>query len=181
MTFQETSLPGAFLITPERKEDERGFYARTFCRDEFAAYGLDPELTQAGLSFNRRAGTLRGLHYQADPFGQTKLVRCSQGAIFDVIVDLRPESKTCGKWFGCELTAADQTMLFVPVGFAHGFQTLVDATEVCYHMGSNYVPEADRGLRWDDPALGIRWPECSHRTLSPRDASYPDWSIGEPR
>lgn len=175
MIFQETPLPGAFLISPELREDERGFYARIFCQTEFSAQGLDPLLTQAGVSFNRQAGTLRGLHYQAAPHAQTKLVRCSHGAIYDVIVDLRPASPTRLQWFACKLTATNRQMLYVPHGFAHGFQTLQDATEVCYHMGSDYVPAADRGVRWDDPLFNIPWPAVERRILAPRDASFPDY------
>ncbi|HEY6779383.1 MAG TPA: dTDP-4-dehydrorhamnose 3,5-epimerase, partial [Thermoleophilaceae bacterium] len=157
-------------------EDSRGFFARTFDRREWQAHGLDPAVVQCNLSYNARAGTLRGMHFQAAPHGEPKLVRCTRGAIYDVVVDLRPDSPTLGRWFGIELTAANGRALYVPVDFAHGFQTLADETEVLYMMGHEYVPEASRGVRWNDPAFGIDWPEppSGTRTISARDAGYPD-------
>lgn len=172
MRFTETPLAGAFVIAPEPIEDERGFFARAYCDDEFAARGLEHGFVQCNISFNRRAGTLRGMHLQAAPHGEAKLVRCTAGALFDVIVDLRPDSPTHLQWFGARLDARSRAMLFVPRGFAHGFQTLEDDTEVFYQMSTRHEPAAARGLRWDDPALGIRWP-LPDPILSPRDRAYP--------
>ncbi len=178
MIFAEAPLAGAWVIHPERREDERGFFARTYDRDEFAARGLDPAVVQCNTSFNARAGTLRGMHFQADPHGEPKLVRCTRGAICDVIVDLRPDSVTHRRWFGVELTGENRRALYVPVGFAHGFQTLADASEVLYMMGHDYVAESASGVRWDDPAFGIEWPAgpAGGRTISQRDATYPDYA-----
>lgn len=173
MKFVELALGGAFLIEPERHEDERGFFARTFCADEFAARQLNPVVAQCSVSYNRRRGTLRGLHYQAAPHGEDKLVRCTAGAVFDVIVDLRPGSPTFKRWLGVELGAADRQMLYIPAGFAHGFQTLADDTELLYQMSTPYVPAAARGIRWDDPDLGIAWPPVAKRVISPRDLALP--------
>jgi dTDP-4-dehydrorhamnose 3,5-epimerase len=171
----ETPLAGAWVVELDRHEDERGFFARTFDRDEWAAHGMDPAVVQCSTSFNARAGTLRGMHFQAEPHGEPKLVRCTRGAIHDVIVDLRPGSPTHRRWFGIDLTAHDGTALYVPVGMAHGFQTLVDESEVLYMMGHEHVPESARGVRWDDPAFAIDWPEppSGGRTISERDAAYP--------
>ena len=176
--LEETPLSGAWVVTLDRHEDERGFFARTFDRREWEARGLDPTVVQCNTSYNARAGTLRGLHYQADPHGEGKLVRCTRGAMYDVIVDLRPGSPTRAHWFGVELSAANGTSVYVPPGFAHGFQTLADETEVLYMMGHEYVPEAGRGVRWDDPAFGIDWPEppLGGRTLSERDANYANYA-----
>jgi dTDP-4-dehydrorhamnose 3,5-epimerase len=175
--FRETPVIGAVVVEPTRIEDERGFFARTFSAEEFATRGLDARVDQCSTSFNPRAGTLRGLHYQADPHGEAKLVRCTRGAIYDAAVDLRPGSPTYLRWFGLELSADDRRALFVPEGCAHGFQTLVDATEVLYQISTPYVPEAGRGVRWDDPAFGIEWPPApaGGRTMSQRDAEYPDF------
>jgi dTDP-4-dehydrorhamnose 3,5-epimerase len=173
MRFNESKVAGVYLIEPEPIADERGFFARTWCREEFAANGLNPELAQANISFNARKGTLRGMHYQADPHGEAKLVRCTRGAIFDVAVDLRPGSPTYRGWFGAELSDANRAMLYVPEGCAHGFLTLDDATEVAYQMSAPYAPAAARGVRWDDPALGIRWPG-EVLVINERDRSYPD-------
>ena len=174
MRFTETHLPGVFIIDVERLCDERGFFARTWCADELAAYGITLAPVQSNLSVNPTAGTLRGLHYQAPPYEETKLVRCARGAIFDVVVDLRPTSPTYGQWLGEELSAANYRQLLVPGGCAHGFLTLLPDTEVSYEMSARYVPGAAQGLRWNDPAMGIRWPAVP-RLLSPKDASYPDW------
>src|SRR5262245_20735946 len=174
MRFRETPLAGAFVIELDRREDERGFFARCWCRDEFAAHGLTAAWVQANVSFNRRAGTLRGLHYQADPHAEDKLVRCTLGAVHDVIVDLRPGSPTYARWAAVELSAASRRALYVPRGFAHGFQTLADDSELLYLMSEVYYPECARGVRWDDPALGIEWPECPGRVIAPRDRSFPD-------
>lgn len=173
MIFRPTRLAGAVEIELERHEDERGFFARSFCRHEFEHHGLEPCVAQCSVSFNHRRGTLRGMHWQADPHGEAKLVRVTAGAIWDVIVDLRPGSATYGEWFGVELSADDHRAVYVPRDFAHGFQTLVDNVEVFYQMSTEYVPEAQRGARWDDPAFGIAWPIASP-ILNPRDAAYPD-------
>jgi len=175
MIFRETELAGAFVIEPERIEDQRGFFARTWCEREFREHGLNPRLVQCNVSFNRRTGTLRGMHFQAAPREEAKLVRCTMGAIYDVVVDLRPDSDTFRKWIAVELTAENRTMVYVPEGFAHGFQTLAEDTEVFYQMSETYAPELARGVRWDDPALGIEWPAAADRTLSDRDATYADF------
>jgi dTDP-4-dehydrorhamnose 3,5-epimerase len=175
--FHETPLPGVLIIEPERIEDERGFFARTFSTDEFAAQGLDVRVAQCSTSFNPKAGTLRGMHYQASPHAEAKLVRCTRGAIFDVAVDLRTDSSAYLGWVGVELSADDGRALFVPEGCAHGFQTLVDTCEVLYQISTPHIPDAGRGVRWNDPAFGIEWPEAPPhgRTLSDRDAEYPDF------
>jgi dTDP-4-dehydrorhamnose 3,5-epimerase len=173
MRFTQTKVAGVVLIEPEPIADERGCFARIWCRDEFLANGLNPDLAQANVSFNHRMGTLRGMHYQAAPDEEAKLVRCTRGAIFDVAVDLRPESPTYLGWFGVELTSDNRSMLYVPEGCAHGFLTLADATEVAYQMSAPYAPAAARGVRWDDPAFAIRWPG-EVTVINQRDASYPD-------
>ena len=175
MKFTETPLRGAYVIELERHSDERGFFARTFCADEFAAHGLDPRIAQCSVSQNRAAGTLRGLHYQAAPHAETKLVRCTRGEIFDVIVDLRPGSPSFLGWFGVALAASTQTALYIPGGFAHGFLTSTDDTEVLYQISTRQEPSAARGLRWDDPALQIRWPQLP-TVLNERDANYPSYA-----
>lgn len=175
MRFEELHLGGAFVIEPERKEDERGFFARTWCRREFAAHGIDCDWVQCNISFNKRRGTLRGMHYQIAPHEEAKLVRCTMGALYDVIVDLRPSSPQRGKWVGVELTADNRRMLYVPPGFAHGFQTLADDTEVFYQMSEFHCPEAARGVRWNDPKLAIDWPPCEQRIITARDQNYPDF------
>ena len=175
MIFQETPLAGAFVIDVEPHEDERGFFARTYCQEEFEANGLDPTVVQASISFNRQRGTLRGMHYQAPPHEETKVVRCTAGAIYDVIIDLRPHSSTFIQWHGVTLSAENRTMFYIPSGFAHGFLTLEDNTEVLYQMSEFYYPDSARGVRWDDPAFGIDWP--AHPTLmSDRDRGYPDFA-----
>jgi dTDP-4-dehydrorhamnose 3,5-epimerase len=175
MRFVASPLPGAFVIEPDRHEDERGYFARCWCREEFAARGLADHWAQCGTAFNRWAGTLRGLHYQAAPFAEAKLVRCTRGALYDVIVDLRPDSPAHARWAAVELSAANGRLLYVPEGFAHGYQTLEDDTEVFYQFSVPHRPDAARGLRWDDPALAIRWPECRERVISARDQSFPDF------
>jgi len=169
--FAPTTLGGAHVIELERLEDERGFFARSFCQDEFRRHGLDPAVAQCNVSWNRRRGTLRGLHYQAAPHEEAKVVRCTRGAIWDVIVDIRDGSATRHKWFSVELSADDRRALYVPKGFAHGFQTLADDSEVLYQMSEPYHAELARGLRWDDPKLGIRWP-LPDPVLSARDRGY---------
>jgi len=173
MRFTETKVAGAFLIEPEPIADERGFFARTFCQDEFRAHGLNPCVAQANVSFNHRRGTLRGMHHQQAPHQEAKLVRCIQGAIWDGVVDLRPGSPSYRDWFGVELTAGNRVMLYVPEGCAHGFLTLTDATEVAYQMSAPYVAEAARGVRYDDPAFGIQWPG-EVVVINERDRGYPD-------
>ena len=174
MKFVETPVAGAWLIVPERVSDARGFFARTFCEDEFRERGLDPRVAQCNVSFNEKRGTLRGMHYQAAPHGETKLVRCTMGAIHDVVVDLRCDSPTYHAVYGADLTAENRSMLYIPAGCAHGFVTLADASEVFYQMGAAFVPGARRGFRWDDPAFAIAWP-IEPRVISDRDAGWPRW------
>ncbi len=173
MLFIETHVVGAFVIEPERISDERGFFARTWCRREFEAQGLNPALVQCNVSFNRRKGTLRGMHYQIPPHEEAKLVRCTTGAIYDVAIDLRPTSPSFGAHAAAILDGGNRRMLYVPEGCAHGFLTLEDATEVAYQMSEFYAPDAGRGVRWDDPAFGISWPG-EVREISERDQAYPD-------
>jgi len=174
MIFVPLPLNGAHLIDVEPRPDERGFFVRTWCAREFAARGLNTRLAECAVSFNRRRGTLRGLHYQVAPHAQAKLVQCARGAIHDVIVDLRPESPTYRQWSAVTLTEASRRMLYVPEGFAHGFQTMEDATEVLYHLSDFYHPAAERGIRWDDPGFAIVWPEAE-RTVSSRDQTFADF------
>lgn len=174
MIFSETKLKGAFLIVPERIEDNRGFFARTWCKKEFEEHGLDANLVQCSISFNHKKGTLRGMHYQAPPFEEEKLVRCTMGEIFDVIIDLRPGSQTYKQHISQIINAENREMLYVPKGFAHGFQTLTDNTEVFYQMSEFYSPEHSRGVRWNDPDFGIKWPE-EKRIIIDRDQEYPDF------
>jgi len=174
LTFTETKLPGTFVIEPEMHEDDRGFFARTFCRREFEARGLNPQVVQCNVSFNKRKGSLRGMHFQASPYSEAKLVRCTAGSIYDVIIDLRPSSSAFRKHFGIELSARNRKMLYIPEEFAHGFQTLEDDTEVFYQMSQYYSPEHSRGVRWDDPAFGISWPP-GERIIIERDRTYPDF------
>lgn len=174
MRFSETNLPGAFVIDPERHADERGFFARTWCREEFAAHALETKLIQCSVSFNTKAGTLRGLHFQADPYPEVKLVRCTRGAIYDVIVDLRAGSPTFRHHFSVTLTAENGRALYIPGNLAHGFLTLEPGTEVFYQMSESFRPDYARGVRWNDPAFGINWPQPV-RVISTRDAGYPDF------
>jgi dTDP-4-dehydrorhamnose 3,5-epimerase len=171
MTFTETALEGAFIIEPERIPDERGFFARSWCQQEFKEHGLEENILQCNVSYNKKKGTLRGMHYQEAPFAETKLVRCTRGALCDVIIDLRPTSKTFLKWIAEKLTADNLKMLYIPKGFAHGFQTLEDDTEVFYQMSEVYAPEYSRGVRWDDPLFSIVWPDAD-RTISAKDKQY---------
>ena len=177
MIFRETKLKGAFIIEPERLEDERGFFARTFCQEEFKTHRLNPGMVQCNISFNKKKGTLRGMHYQVAPHEETKLARCTRGAIYDVIIDLRPDSPTFKQWVAVELTADNRRMLYIPKGFAHGFQTLEDNTEVLYQMSEFYHPECARGVRWDDPAFGIEWPPAEQRIISAEDQAYPNFQL----
>jgi dTDP-4-dehydrorhamnose 3,5-epimerase len=175
MIFRETPVEGAWIVEPERFEDERGFFARTWDVDELAARGLDAALVQCSISFNRLRGTLRGMHYQAAPHEETKLVRCTAGAIFDVAVDLRPDSPTFCAWAGVELSAANRLALYVPRGCAHGFLTLTDDVEIAYQISERYAPDAARGVRFDDPAFGIAWP-AEVTVVNERDRTYPDFA-----
>jgi dTDP-4-dehydrorhamnose 3,5-epimerase len=179
MIFTETHLPGAFIIDLEPRGDDRGFFARAFCRREFEAHGLKPDIAQTNISFNRRKGTLRGLHFQFPPAAETKLVRCSRGAIVDVIVDLRPESPTYLQHVAVELTAENRRALFVPERFAHAYQVLEDDTETTYYVGEFYTPSLESGLRFDDPRLGIAWP-LEPADMSPKDRSWPLLAEREP-
>ncbi|MGO9761923.1 MAG: dTDP-4-dehydrorhamnose 3,5-epimerase [Solirubrobacteraceae bacterium] len=177
MRFEESPLPGVWTIELDPFDDQRGSFARTFDVEEFRARGLQMRVVQCNAAFNRRRGTLRGMHYQAEPHGEPKLVRCVRGAAFHVALDLRPESPTYRYWHGVELSAANRRSLYLPRGVAHGSQTLVDDCEILYLMGHRYVPEAARGVRWDDPAFAIAWPEVDGgaRLLSERDSSFADW------
>jgi dTDP-4-dehydrorhamnose 3,5-epimerase len=179
MRFTETELAGAYVIDLERREDERGFFARAWCEEEFAAQGLDTRMSQCNLSFNERRATLRGMHYQAAPHAEVKVVRCTRGAVYDVIVDLRPQSPTYRRWTAVELTAGNRRLLYVPEGLAHGYQTLEEETETFYQVSVPYTPAAERGVRWDDPAFGIEWPEAEERVISEKDRSWPDF-VPEP-
>lgn len=174
MIFTETALQGACLIDLERAEDDRGFFARSWCANEFAQHGLETQLVQCNISFNRRKGTLRGMHFQVEPHAEAKVVRCTMGAIYDVILDLRPDSPTYKGWIGVELSVENRRALYVPRGFAHGFQTLVDDTEVFYQMSEFFHPESARGVRWDDPCFQIEWPD-NQPIVSPRDQAFPDF------
>lgn len=174
MKFIETKLKGAYIIEPERLEDERGFFARTFCQREFEEHGLNPHIVQCNISFNKKKGTLRGMHYQVAPYQEAKLVSCIRGAIYDVIIDLRQDSPTYCQWFAVELSAENYKTLYVPEGLAHGFQTLVDDTVVFYQMSEFHHPECARGVRWDDPAFDIKWP-LSQRITSKKDMNYPNF------
>ena len=179
MIFTETRLKGAFLIALEKITDRRGFFARTWCEREFAEHGLNPKLMQANLSLSTVRHTLRGMHYQAAPFAEAKLVRCTAGAIYDVIIDLRPESETFRQWLGVTLNAESGNMLYVPEGFAHGFLTLANDTGVFYQMSERYSAEHARGVRWNDPAFGIQWPG-EIALISDKDSQFPDFSY-EPK
>ncbi|MEA5463764.1 dTDP-4-dehydrorhamnose 3,5-epimerase [Leptothoe sp. PORK10 BA2] len=174
MKFIPTHLKDAYIIEPERLEDERGFFARTWCKEEFSINGLDPNVFQCSISFNIKRGTLRGMHLQLPPFAETKLVRCTRGAIYDVIIDLRPSSETYLQWTFAELTPDNQKTLYVPKGFAHGFQTLEDNTEIFYQISESYAPEHARGIRWNETIFNIDWPEPVS-LMSRRDQEYEDF------
>jgi dTDP-4-dehydrorhamnose 3,5-epimerase len=174
MIFTPTELSGVFVIEPERRDDERGFFARTFCEEEFREHGIAMRVAQSSLSFNLAARTLRGMHYQVEPYAEAKLVRCTMGAIYDVVIDLRPSSPTLCRWVAAELTAENRRMLYIPEGCAHGFLTLTENSEVCYQISKSYHPEASAGVRWNDPAFGVAWP-AEPSVISERDARYPDY------
>jgi dTDP-4-dehydrorhamnose 3,5-epimerase len=176
--FTETELPGAWIIDLERHEDSRGFFARAWDEQSFAERGLSSRVVQCNVSWNAKADTLRGMHFQRPPHAEVKLIRCTRGAIWDVIADIRPESPTYGRWVGVELTAENRRTLYIPEGFAHGYQTLVDDTETYYQVSAFYAPGAEGGIRWDDPALGIEWPETAgQRVISDKDRAWPDFSL----
>lgn len=183
MIFTELPLSGAYIIEPEPLPDDRGFFARLWCQHEFAARGLETRLVQSSMSYNKSAGTLRGMHYQAAPNEEVKMIRCTRGSIFDVIIDLRRDSPTFVKHYAVELTACNRKMLYVPAGFAHGFQTLEHDTEVMYLMSEFFAPASARGVRWDDPIFNIAWPHTERRIIAHRDATYPDFTdaLGESR
>lgn len=175
MIFRETDVPGAYVIDLDRHADERGFFARSWCRRAFREHGLNPRIVQCNISYNEARGTLRGMHYQMPPHEEAKLVRCTRGRIYDVIIDLRRDSPAFTQYVGIELNDRNRTMLYVPEGVAHGFLTLDDDTEVFYQMSAFYAPEAARGVRWNDPAFGIDWP-APVRQIKERDARYPDFT-----
>lgn len=176
MRFTATPIPGAWIIDINPHADERGFFARTLCQEEFKRCGLNGRMVQQSISWNRHKGILRGLHYQADPYGEEKLVRVTRGSVFDVIVDIRRDSETFGQWFGIQLSADNRRQLYIPKGVAHGFQTIDDETEVLYEMTVPYRPEAASGLRWNDPELCIVWPEIENRLISTKDQGLPLFS-----
>lgn len=171
MIFSETKLSGAYIIEIEKIEDGRGFFARTFDKEEFSKYNLDIDLAQSSISQNLKKGTIRGMHYQTDPYDESKLIRCLKGKIFDIIIDLRPNSKTFKEWFSLELNANNYKMLYIPKGFAHGFQTLEDNSEMFYQISQFYHPEYSKGIRWDDKEFGIQWP-LKVSLISEKDLSY---------
>jgi dTDP-4-dehydrorhamnose 3,5-epimerase len=174
MQFTRTPLEGAYLIDLQKRGDERGFFARLFCREEFLQHGLDPNVLQANNSLSAEKGTLRGLHYQLPPYEETKLVRCIKGSLYDVILDLRRDSPTFGRSFGAELTADNRRMLYVPRGFAHGFITLEPDVEILYMVSAAYSQENERGIRWNDPRFNIQWP-IAPTVISERDQNHPDY------
>jgi len=173
MLFQETPLAGAYVIDPERREDDRGFFARIYCAREFSELGLSTDLAQCNIAYNLTSGILRGMHFQKAPHQEVKLVRCTMGSVFDAIVDVRPESPTYRQWFGVELSAQNRRQLYVPKGFAHGYLTLEDNSELTYQVSEFYTPEAEAGLRWNDPAVGIEWPAIEIQDISEKDGRWP--------
>lgn len=175
MRFEPTSVEGCTVVVPTTFDDERGYFARVWCADELAEAGLVGSIAQINMSGSTRAGTIRGLHWQAAPHAEAKLIRCVTGAVFDVCVDVRAGSPTYGRWFGAEISAADRRAVYVPPGCAHGYQTLVDGTEVIYTSSAPYTPSAERGMRWDDPTVAIRWPITAGVSVSDKDRSWPDW------
>lgn len=176
MIFTELAVAGAFVIDLEKREDARGYFARAWCAREFEEHGLNPNLVQVNLSFNDEAGTLRGMHFQRAPHEEAKSVRCTRGAIYDVVLDLRPDSPTYKDWAALELSADNRRMLYVPEGCGHGYQTLTPETETLYQVSAFYAPDSEGGVRWNDPAFGIDWPDAPRRILSEKDASWPDYS-----
>lgn len=180
MKFKPSKINGVFLIELERREDERGWFARTWCTSEFAAHGIMPEFSQCSASFNHKRGTLRGMHYQAAPFAEEKLVRCTRGAAYDVVLDLRPDSSTYLEWTAAEITEENGLGLYIPKGCAHGFQTLLDATEIFYTISTPYRAGGERGVRWNDPLFSITWPQADAPVINPRDMNYPDYCTAPP-
>lgn len=176
MLFSETKLAGAFLINLERREDHRGFFARVWCKEEFAAHGLNPNLAQSNVGFSKRKGTLRGMHFQTQPYAECKLIRCTMGRVVDIIIDLRPSSSTHKQWFSAELSADNRTMLYVPEGFAHGYLTLDDNTELMYQSTQVYAPKHAIGVRYDDPAFRIVWP-ATIEVISDADRNWPTYKL----
>ena len=176
MTFTELDIPGVWLVTPDIFPDDRGSFIRAWVPDEFAAHGLDTSIAQCSVATNHRRGTLRGMHFQAAPYEEVKVVRATHGAIFDVAVDLRADSPTFQKWVGVELSAQNRQSLYLPKGVAHGYQTLTDNAEVLYFVSAPYMPSHQRGVRWNDAAFGIDWPLGQPTTIHERDASYPDFT-----
>ena len=177
MIAKATTVHGAFIIEPEQFDDERGFFARVWSEQEFDALGVESQFVEGNMAFNKKAGTLRGMHYQAVPHDQAKLVRCTRGSIYDVGVDLREESETFRKWIAVELSAENRLMLYLPSQFGHGYLTLEDDTEVYYQVTKVYSPESVRGFRWDDPAFGIQWPALEALNINQRDREYPDYEL----
>ena len=177
LVFVATKLRGVYIIEPDRRQDERGFFARTFCRQEFEAHGLNPQVAQCNTSFNKKKGTLRGMHFQAAPFAEDKVIRCTAGAIYDVALDLRPDSPTHRQWTAVELTEDNRKSIYIPAGCAHGFQTLADASEVFYQISEFYHPECAGGVRWNDPTFRIEWPLGAALILSEKDRSYADYGL----
>ncbi len=180
MIFRPTELDGTFLIEPERLADERGFFARAWCRAELEERGLSGEIEQCNIALNERAGTLRGLHFQRRPHAETKIVRCTMGALYDVVVDLRPDSPSYLRWIGVELSSQNRLALYIPIGLAHGYQTLVDGTEAIYFHSTSHAPQSAGGVRWDDPAFGIDWPQADGRIMTDRDRSWPLYDPASP-
>jgi dTDP-4-dehydrorhamnose 3,5-epimerase len=176
MLFTETALKGAYIIEIKKLIDDRGFFARSWCQNEFETHGLNSRIVQANVSYNKKKGTLRGMHYQQTPYEETKLVRCTKGAIYDVVIDLRPTSPTFAQWIGVELTAGNYRMLYVPENFAHGFQTLADDSEVTYQVSQFYTPGAENGIRWDDPAFNIEWP-LAIQVISEKDRNWGNYNL----
>lgn len=179
MKFTETAIKGAYVIDIEPSNDERGFFARSWCLDEYAQYGLNTEVVQCGISYNWYKGTLRGMHYQEPPHAEAKTIRCTKGAVYDVILDIRPDSETYKQWVSTHLSADNRRMLYVPEGVAHGFLTLVDDTELMYVLSHRYEPASARGIRWDDPAFQIEWIPMESYIISQKDKSFKLWKAGE--
>ena len=175
MIFAETTLKDAYIVKPEKHEDERGYFARAFCENEFESKGFKLHMVQSNIGFSHKRGTIRGLHYQVYPHAEVKLISCISGRIFDVIIDLRPDSPTYKQWFGVELNSKDNEMLLVPENFAHGYQSLADNTKVFYQISQFYVPDAERGVRWNDSAFKIPWPDMIHPIISDKDKNWPDF------
>lgn len=176
MILTETALKGAYIVEPEKYEDDRGYFARVFCETEFESHGFKISMLQSNIGFSHKKGTIRGLHYQVYPYAEVKLIRCIKGSIFDVIIDLRPDSLTYKQWFGIELNSTNNKMLLVPENFAHGYQCLANNTEVFYQVSQFYTPGAERGIRWDDPAFDIQWPEMYHPIVSEKDNQWPNFT-----